>query len=996
MHQPRQISPRLLSIAMAIGALVLAPAALAQGPRPAHLKLLPGSVEIRNVQYAEGTLPDLTKPAAGTGELVVTVKSQPPYTKPGVRFTNLLSDAAGKVTGIAVMLDSPFEAANFLGTGANLTIPSGQISFVAPDKLAVSAAGTLKLPFRTPAGNPIECAVQTLKGQALANGSTSLTLEGITLKGDAAASGLKFPGIQIKAAPLNLAMTWSPTTPLQWNLNAPSIDVACGIPGLPTQPELPLEARVTGLEVNQAGTVKFQDATLTVGKPISLLEAAGFELAVLRGKLAYSNGTPAVSDLAFSVKLPPGFVNQDPTKPIQIEDINVLDGFTGKVKNPFSFKFQNVTLSSLGESLVDFSNGPALPGTPPGAGGPAWMGLFVSNGKLRFDFGADRIELNAQNFLLGPTGLFGKVELTTPLPELKLAGFSLKGVKGRLEFDRSLLRAADLEGALDLGGLGNLDAAVSFSLDGKFGFRIKPGETLPLDSVGMKVQELKCRFDGRFLCLSGKMSIDPSKTIVDLPAALRQFNISITDLKVDNTGKLYLPEEGWITFPNPQPIDLGVISVEIRRFGFTTENNRVDSISFSGGAKLNGAIPDLPIGGELDFEGFTIEKDGSRIEFSLGGIGVAAEVLGIGRVEGSLYRETLPGFGDTLYGDCELKLTCLGNMPIGIGLDFLLAPEKTAFFVGGFVEGFQILVQLPTPSGAPIPLFHIMGFSGGFGLNVAPKRPGEGRISMPKDQLVYDLGNAMLQAGLLLADQVPGAPGHIWWADASLTLTLNPITVDLTARASFLDPQAVEFIDVDEWEERDRIARIFLNVDFSKPSLTIGGDADLTFPTRSASVIDASGEAELKVSPQESYIRIGWKDAGQKPLKVRLAKAIRNVADIEAEAGLEVLFKANPSAKLYVKAKAEIELADFEIEAKIKGRLNVEGIGGSKFRASGSVEISGRADFGLVEAEGEGRLDAEFNTAGHANELYFSGRVRGKAGPFEGSALVRLTIPVRA
>jgi hypothetical protein len=333
-----------------------------------------------------------------------------------------------------------------------------------------------------------------------------------------------------------------------------------------------------------------------------------------------------------------------------------------------------------------------------------------------------------------------------------------------------------------------------------------------------------------------------------------------------------------------------------------------------------------------------------------------------------------------------------------IGLEFLVAPNlseplKSAFFVGGNVTIPAILIQTPpTPSSPPIPLFNIVGFSGGFGLNVAPKQAGVGLIKEPENQLKPLPGSMLLQAGILLADPAPGpATGKIWWADTTLTLTINPVTVDLTARASFLDMQGYDFLSLSEWKERDRIAEVYMNLDLGTPAFTVGGSADLTFPTRAANLAKAEGEAQLRIAKNEAYIRIGWEEAGQKPLKLTFLEAFEGIADISAQAGMEIDFKA-ASAEMFLEIVAEISVPGAEIDGKIDGSLTLKNIGKEEFNATGTLGISASVDFGFFSARGEGRLDAQFNTPGHRKELYLKGTISGEVAGFEGSASVELPL----
>lgn len=986
-----------------VAASALAAIAAGQSGRPTKLIVAPGILEARNVVYDAGTSANLSQPASGQCDLAVILKAGE-FVQPGVRFTNTVSNAAGQVTGFAVQLTSPLRLTNVLGPGGTIEVPAGQITYEAPSKLKIAGSGNITFPFRSKSGAAIQATVKSIRGQADAGGQLHLVLDDVALKGEALADGLTLPGVQVKSTPLDVWLSWSPTTPLRWTIRSETADVGLAIPGMATDPLFPVGATVTGLTVDQDGQVGFSDATVRASVPVKLIEAGGFEFTLRGGRVRMQGSIPTFSSILVDLKLPPGFTEETTNAPMVFRNLGVdlSNGFVFRVGQAQRFKFLNLKILA-NELVFDMSGFAAAPGAPPSVATLGWMGVLLKAGSIEIPMGLDPLILSFSNFQIDPQGLTGAIQIPQT-PSFRIAGFNLRQASGGLELKHGQIKLGSIGGTLDLGTLGSVQTKVDFNLEGKFGFQVAANQTLQLPALGVRLEDLKLRYDSGMLAINCDLGFDAQR-IAGLPEGLRQFRIGLSDLKVDRNGEFFLPSSGWITFPEPKPIDLGVVAVELRRFGFTTEGNQLASINFSGGARLNGMGDAFPVKGELDFEGFKIERGPNLPRFALGGIGLEAEVLGIGALSASLYRENLEGFGDTLYGDASLKLTCLGDMALGIGLELLLAPSKGAFFVGGNVEVPPILIQTPpTPSSPPVPLFHIAGFSGGFGLHVAPKAPGIGRVSDPKLQLKYLANSALLQAGLLLADNVPGAPGHLWWADATLTLTINPVTIDLAARAAFLDPAGPAFLDLDEYHDLDRIGEIFMNLDFAKPAFTVGGKVDLTFPTRKASLFDAEGQAELKVSPGDSYLRVGWKDAGQKPLRVRFARAFSDIADIEAECGLEILLpnfdrqgRVTRAARgaMYFKAKAEMNVSGIVIEGRLKGNLALERIGQSEFSASGEVGLKGTIDFGFFTAEGEGTLNAQFNTAGNRDQLRLSGRVRGKAGPLEGDERITLSLPVK-
>jgi hypothetical protein len=969
---------------LAVALLMVAAVSLAQ--RPTTVTIVAGSIELRNVVYAANTPTDLTQPASGTGDLAITVASQT-FIGPAVPFTALVTDAAGKVSALSMTLAAPLQMDNVFGLGTSLLIPTGQNSYVLPDKLVLQSKGTITLPFRTSAGDPIQADVASIRAQANAAGQVDLVLDDVGLKGAAATEGIRFPGVKIVSSPVDVNASWAPSTPVTWKVSAQEVDAQLGVPGLAAEPEYPLEAHVTNLSVTQDATIAFDQANLKQ-KTLKPSEASGFELAVTGGKVSMQNSIPVFTAVIVDLKLPEGVTEESTPARATIRGlgIEINNGILVQVNQSLRCKVRGV-LVDTSQMFLDLSSTAAIPGAPATITAPAWMGLLIKQGSVIVPIGADKLTVAAQNFLVEPQGVTGTASINQSL--MKASGFTLKNATGQVELKRNQLMKGDLSGQLSVTNIGDLNASISFDLDGKVAFKLASGQTLQLGTVGLNVRNLQGRLEGGMLTLSGNLGFDTTK-IQQIPAGFQNLTIEMTDLKVSSTGELFLPVGGFITFPNPKFVDVGPVGVELRRIGFTTENNAIASVEFSGAARLQGMDDTLPVSGELDLEGLSITNVGGTPKFELGGIGLEVDVLGVGKLSGKLYKQDIPGFGETLFGDADLTLTCLGTASGSFGLDFMVAPDRGAWFVGGNVPIPPIRIDIPaTPVPTPpIPLFHLMGFSGGFGLNVIPKADFHGRVTDPVTQLDPKDGGALLQAGLLLADPIPGSPGHIWWADTVLTLTINPLTVDLAARGVFLDPGSPGFIDVDDWHKRDRIASAFMDIDFATPAFTAGADFDLTFPTRATSVLDASGEGEIKVDVNGAAIHVGDELYGQRPLKIQVARAFEGVADISAQGGLAILFPAKnpPSGSMVVAASAKIAFPGVSIKADLKGNLTLLNIGRTEFSASANdLTISGLADFGFFSAQADAICNAQFNTAAHPKQFFVSGTLRGNIAGFSGS-----------
>ncbi len=1041
--------------------LAVGAAGNAEAARPTKLVIFAGIAEVRNVVYDPGTPEDLNLPAKGTGDLVINIKLRE-FTKQGIRFEGALTDAAGKVRGLAVTLADPFVLDNLFGTGAGLTIPTGQLSYLLPDKLTISGQGSARLPFRNKNGTPVELNVKTLQGSVDATGTVKFTLDEVGLKAPASTEGITLPGINVKAAPFDVEFAWSPSTDPRWAIKAPSVEVQAGIPGVSTDPEYPVKATVQNLAITQDATVTFDMLTIGEGSaqpPVKLSEAPGFELKIRSGTIRFPASGPVFEAIKVDLTLPQGVTQENSTSRVTIQNLSVQiqDGLLASIGS-LRCQVRSLKLLSPSSGAPPPANAPpqiildlSRTASHPNARGrfasdKAWMGLLIKQGAIEVPTGGqDKLSATFQDFVIEPQGVSGSATLTAT-NDFKVSGFSLKPPAPatppvpalRIELKQSQLKEAAIAGRVKVGEFPEIDAEVSFDLDGNFAFRVTADEALEIGSVGIKINNLQGQLEGGSLVLSGDLGVDGSKFPGNsMPEGLKKLNIAVKDLKVSSTGEFSLPAGGMVTFPEPQPIDFGPLAVEIRQFGFTSSGGQIDSVLFSGGAGLKGMDDVLPIGGELEFEGFSIKKDlgGGLPKFELGGIGFEADVLGIGSLRASLFKvdplhfpvastdggptraqiqQLLNSFGDTFAGDAELTLSCLGEMKGGIGLTFFVAPNvaeplKSAFFVGGHVMiPTPILVQIP-PAGTtpPVPLFNILGFSGGFGINVAPRDEGVGRISDPILQLKEQPDSVLLQAGLLLGDPTPPPlSGKIWWADATLTLTINPVTIDLTARASFLDFEGPGFLSLADWKDRDRIAEAFVNLNFAVPAFTVGGSADLTFPTRSARIIRAEGEVELKIQrpPNQSYLRVGWEEEGQRPLKLTFLEAISGIADLSAQAGLEVLlptFKEQnghlivdkpASGDMFLRIDAVITTPVAEIDGHMEGTLTLQNIGQASFSGSGSLDISAKADFGFFVAECDGSVDASFS----GDELTLSGQIHGEVAGFEGSASFDKTLKAGA
>jgi len=956
----------------------------AHAQRPRDLSAA-GALALKGIQYAQNAAVDEAVAAEGVGQLILRWAGVS-ATLPNVPFTKLTSQS-GELKTVELTLPAPLALPNVLGTGSELSIPQGKLTYDLTTKtLTVAGGGTLRLPVRGTDGKNLSVAVPQLT-LANAGGTTTVALRGVAVVGD-----LSQPEVTVQAAPANVDLSWGTDNKATWKLGFPQAKIKIATPGLATAADKPLRASVSNLVFDNTGAVRFSEAELERELVVAPSEVAGFELVIKSGKVAMPDGTLRLKSVVADLTLPEVVTDSKGARAV-IRGLSV-DWEDGPVAalgpdklgpNGLDLRVDGLTLT-LKQAALDLSSSlkvPRVPADSP-ASNPAWQGLWIAQGELTLPADLSNPKLTVTDFFIEPQGVSG----TTKLSNLKLAvrGFPVQQVGGTVSLRQNQVTAGTLEGRLDLPTLGSLGVRTSFTAAGQVSLSVKQNETLSLEDLKLDIRKVRGQLKATpgqptRLSLSGELAF---KDLPGLPDGFKTLTLALTDLGVDSAGKLYLPKDGCLTFPEPKRVEIGPLGVELRRVGFETRNNALYSVTLSGAGDFGQELEGLPLAGGVDFEGLTIAKDGPDADalpdVTVGGVRVEGQVEGIGRIEGDLARKTIPTFGETLYGGASLQLDCLGGA--GIELDFLLAPQKLAWFVGGGVQldaASAIRVMITTPTG-PVPLFNIYGFGGGFGFNVAPKDslpPAErGRISDPERQLEFRQNAVLLQASLLVGDQLTG---NLWWGETTLTLAFNPLIVELAGKASFLDPKGPRFADIDEWEEMDRTASVFVNFDSRGPAFTMGGGLDFFFPTRTANLLELHGQAELRLAPKEQYVRVGWKDAGQKPVSVTFLKAAQDTLAIHGEAGFELDFLKS-TGNVFFDTKAELKVPTVAVTGTLKGKLSVDA---RQRSATGTLRLRGVADFDFFEALVAADLSADFNTRAYPNKLHLEGSIDGKAGPFE-------------
>jgi hypothetical protein len=996
---------RLIRTGLLLGILSLASAVL-QAQRPSTIQLVPGSVELRNVVYTPGTPADISKPAAGTADLALIFGSAT-FTKPGVTFTNLITSNNGALSGVRFTLDRPFEFTP--GLGVKITLPTGDADVFADKSISLVGKAIITTPFRLTNGDPIEAEVSkfTYSGNQQ---SGSLKLNGVGFKGPVAGEGIQLPSLRVLAPKADIEVSWAAQGVNAWKLLLPTGTLEAGIPGVATVPKYPLAAAFTELSIDQDGKVNCPEFSISNRSTIDFPDIAGFKATVAGGTLTVKDSKPKITNLRVDVTLPPAIQaddtdsnpnpgsnnppaqppNGEPRRPVRIPSsprviVKVENGLTIEFPDPIAFKVGKTKLTAS-RLFIDLSTSLFGAGAPVIAAEPKWKGVWLPSGTVTPALGTATPKLAYTNFLIEPNGLSGTASASNL--SFKFEGFDLNKASVSLTFAQNQLTAGQFGADITVPRLGVLPCTAEFNEDGEARVAIQNGQ-LEFHDLGLKLERVNAQLDQKSLQIGGDLTFKQEfVTRNQMPQELAGTKLSIQGLKVAGDGSITLPSEGGITLGTPARVNVGPCIVELRGLSFTAPNNEIESVTFSGSAFLTKPLEGLPAAGELDFEGMRVSKRRGDPPFSMGGFGFKAEIPELGTISASLFRTEIESFGDTLYGDAELKLTCLGSMASGIGLEFLLAPkggnEPAAWFIGGNVLVPPIPVQAPgTP---PVPLFNINGFSGGFGLNVALVKPGTGRISEPNKELKYSKG-ALVQIGLLLSD--PASSGRVWWADTALTFTLNPVLIDLTARMTFLDLDGADFIDRDEWLRKDRIATVFMALNLSKPEFIVGGDADLNFPTRATSLISMSGSAELLIGKTDKHLYIGWPEGGQKPVNVRFAEAFKGVIELKGSFGMGLDF-ANKSGGVFLDADARFVVAGVGVTGGLLATLDFKNFGEENWSISGQTALSAQADFGFFTAQVDASLLMQIN-----KDIRITGEVSGRAGPFEGSFEVDLVVPAK-
>ncbi len=975
------LPPRLVA---AIAIWLAASIAICQRTSPATITLVASgqkSVQIANVQYDTAVATDVKQPASGHGDLVFNLNGISVRAFP-VSFTNLITDSAGLVTGIGLQNLTATLFPNLLGAGTGLDLKQVSIGVTTDPQVTISGSATLTLPLRDSASSTPT--FLTVSAQAVSvtvsQASTTVLLKGVKLIGPSG-NGIHLPGLFIKpSSAMDATLVFPASHKNTWALHADQLDGVADFPKLSSGPGRQVTVAVKGFDADSTGRFDFVDCTGTASPPLHILPdlAPGFILNVNSVSFTKTGGNLAFTKFDGSLTLPPEFKESTTDNRLSVQSlaVDVTSGGIVASGTGLNGRYKGVVFS-VRTFGVDLSTEEALPNPPasyPDAAALHWMGIVATDATIQIPVstksGSDFVTFKSPSLVIdgkGPTGVF-----TVDTPPIKIQGYSFTHPTGSLFFNKGVLKSGEVSGALEInkkaGGVATLNVDLSFDIGKDVTLRGSTNDPISLGPIGLVFKNISgSMVKDQGLTLSGTIGF--AANIPSLPDQVKNVTIEFKDLRVDPSGELLLPKEASLSFPNPTTLNFGPVGVEIRAVSIETDGTHPTAFSFSGSGFLKDGMEDvLPVKGEISVDRLRVGvgKDGKTPSFSIGGFKVVGDVAGIASIEASLDyspdKSTGTGFTQTLAGTANLRLNCFGDAPIGGGLFFFVAPNERAWFVGGNVKIPQILIPPPSPNSAPV--LSLLGFAGGIGMNVSIAA-GTGLVSKA-DELSYAppganvLPNFLVQLGVLLADPVPGVPGKIWWATGALSFETSPPSIDISARASFFDLSTPDFLSVEDWQKRDRIASAFIDVQFSPLALTLGGDFDLTFPTRSATIIRAFGQGRISADLNRLALHIGDKAFGQQPVTVELGSLLDGIANFKAELGISatlpfpsgVASSSAPNAVVDFHAVADMTFPGISLKAELfanaSGSIDQAGI-----HATGRLDLHGTADFEFFTAEVE-------------------------------------------
>ncbi len=817
------------------------------------------SVILQNVQYFG--------PSGKTakGDLKITLAGRHLLTLPGSAF-NGTAQADGTVLEGSVTLNSDVVAPDLFESGVDLIFEkAGTITVKQPGVIAeVSGGIRMRLPYFSATGEQAEVELAQLDPRAkfsiavpasfllkddgafaISQDSTVLMKPAIQTSHD----GLKIDGFTIIPGGMSINFNHPGVGGKPFNFQAKTeCNISTFIPNLLAQDDFPLALTVKDLVLNEDGIVSFNDAGVNFVGNINFAQPLDFAMVVMNSATSYNSDHFTKFMLEGNLVLPAS-VSDSRINPSRAGLMGVKFNLNGQKwdftpGNPGTISFgtdpQALYKLTIQSYAMDLSGGGRL---------------IVKSGELSGGtFGAGQtVPLKDGDLYIDTFGVSGSVSLPgTFTLSPKVGGFDVTVTadqNSKLVFKQNAqIAEANLPGQVVLKDMGTLFVRVYLPDNGPTVITIDPDQpltTLNLSKykVGIAVSSVALQpiDNGSYtLSLNGAVAFNTG-AFPNLPAGTGAADVALpfNDLNLDaNSGFTASSPDGLISLGNPVGIDLGVFGLNVSQFRFPVPGD--DAIKLTGGVQLSG---DLPLSGELDFTGLKISAGGNldfgKISFT------NLTLMDVATISGSLTKQDISVGNDPprsyLFGDITtFHLNFAGDM--SGNLHFLVG-NGSWLVLGG--------VQLPT--GIPLGSsgFELFGFRGGLGHNVRLRNPISPNFKagnlQATDFLPTKDGNWFFNAGV----RVGTDDAFLLWGDATLTVTTQPLLINLNLAANLLETMS-------DSPSGDRTALGNLTYDSAKGSFRTTAQVDLTFPTRSASVASAKGSADLLISPDDTHVWVGW------------------------------------------------------------------------------------------------------------------------------------------
>jgi hypothetical protein len=824
----------------------------------------------------------------GTGDLTLSIAGQSATAK-GVAFAGIKVDARGNVQYDATgyRFSRPIQFA-IPSAGSEVTISDAVLLVSDPSSTgttpSVSLTGPMAvdLPVKDDAGRPLELVTgggaPPQFGFKFSGSGGSLFLSAPELQlspkapRDVHVAGFRIPlrdlklltnnGGRIAAPDLKFGIQIDSGAPRKLDLHVPEAALLAPLPGLTTGAEAGnLALLADGIDIDETGAPTIQklrlasasrEATMTIGAPhqtLALAELPGFYL--------------AITDLAGSVKAgrwgPGGVLKGTVVLPASVAPPN--SGLPFQVAVDTSGQFELALTYSGAQSGAPIRIGTTMTGRITHANFDPRTGLSDVAATLTLSnvdlptLGGQGITVATNNAVLDAQGLTG---------DFAMQGGSVGGSVGGLggltiqdlgvTLDRSALAGGSAEGTLAFGAGSNrvtLGLAIGISKAGGVTYTVLP----PKDPVSIGGGWLQLDVAG------GCGSVDPKghvtfhvagsarTKLTDLDATF-QFD----DLGIDENGKL----NGDIALEKPVSVGIGPLSVHAQDMSLNLATSP-PTITLTGGVDFP---KDLPVCGNVDFQGLTVGPSGVTIN----GLSIEASVEDMCTLDVSFDSRSNKkgnsggGFGQYLTGSGGITLDAIPGSP-NFDCGFLLAQDAWAGYINAVMPppGIPIIVA-PTPP--PVPIVFLDGFFGAVGHHVA--YAGNASHSDPKKVLASYSNPKASPADIFKYDSGVEAyvdiGGYLTTAD-EFTLW-GPIGVRVQAGKDFAIVLHADSLGL-MWPRTTNAQQIAdhhasLDIGYWNHAVQVEGDAVWNVTVGGSQLFGMSGGIQAYFGQDKGYLYVGW------------------------------------------------------------------------------------------------------------------------------------------